>query len=113
MLVFAWLFFCAQSLGDAITAISALPSGWSFSAFALLDGKVEIGTTRIPSNEFFIALIAIGVLETAHVLQHWGSIRARINRQWLVVRWAIYSLSLWILFLFGMYEESEFIYFVF
>ncbi len=113
LVCFAWIFFCAQSFGDAITAIAALPSGWSFDAFALLDGNVQIGSTRIASNEFFIALVAIGVLEAAHVLQQWGSIRERINRQWLVVRWTIYSLSLWALFLFGMYEESEFIYFVF
>jgi len=109
----AWIFFRAQNIDDAFTALMTLPSGWGPSAFSMIDGHIHIGTTRIPNNEFLIALVAIAVLEAAHVLQQWGSVRALINRQWLVVRWFIYSVSLWTLFLFGMYEESEFIYFVF
>jgi D-alanyl-lipoteichoic acid acyltransferase DltB (MBOAT superfamily) len=113
LVCFAWIFFCARSIGDAITAVTALPTGWNSNAFAILDGRVHIGTTSIASTELLIALVAIGVLEAAHVLQHWGSIRERINRQWLPVRWFIYSLSLWALFLFGTYDETEFIYFAF
>jgi len=109
----AWIFFRAQSIEDAFAALTTLPAGWERGAFAILDGNVQIGTTNIPSTELLIALIAIGVLEAAHLLQRWGSIRERINRQWLPIRWFIYSLSFWALFLFGTYEETEFIYFAF
>lgn len=110
----AWIFFCADSIGDAFTALATLPTGWESRAFSLIDGTVHFGTARIPSNEFLVALVSIGILEAAHVLQRWGSVRALINRQWLIVRWFIYSVALWALFLFGVYDDqSEFIYFVF
>ncbi len=110
----AWIFFRANSIDDAFDALVSLHGGWGSGAFALVEGVVHIGTAKIPGNEFFIALTAIAVLEGGHILQQWGSVRALINRQHIIIRWFIYSLSLWALFLFGMYDEqSEFIYFVF
>jgi len=113
LVCFAWVFFRAQSIEDAITALVNLSTGWASDAFSIANDKVLIGTTQIEANEFGIALVALCLLEAAHALQQWGSVRAMINRQHLVVRWFIYSVSLWVLFLFGVYEETEFIYFAF
>lgn len=53
------------------------------------------------------------VMECAHILQARGSVLIRLARQPIWLRWTVYSLLLWCIFLFGVFRHKEFIYFTF
>jgi alginate O-acetyltransferase complex protein AlgI len=115
LVCFAWIFSGPRSIDDAFAAIGLLTVRDGHNAVPRLDnGNILLGNARFDGGEFFTALAALALLEFVHVLQlPRQCARTLINRQWLPVRWFIYSVSLWLIFLFGMFNEQEFIYFVF
>jgi alginate O-acetyltransferase complex protein AlgI len=101
---FAWIFFRANSLSDAIYIIGHLFVNleMQFSLFDLLPGGVY---------DWMIAILAILFMETVHIVQRkWGSLRQAVRLQPVWLRWSIYFGLVIVIFLFGKFESTEFIY---
>lgn len=113
LVCFAWIFFRANSLGDAwyvVTHLGDIPSGLSLGALA---SPINLQSADLARLEFMLAWGLLAALILVDWLDaRWGLI-AVIGRSPLLVRWGIYyALSLAILLSYGSYPQ-EFIYFQF
>ena len=104
------LFFRAASVGDAFAMLREAVSVWNPSV--LVNGSLfELGPERI---EAAVAAVALLLLYMVSLLQQKGSVRDRIARMPLPVRWVIWYALLFGVILFGCYgpgySASEFIY---
>jgi alginate O-acetyltransferase complex protein AlgI len=95
----SWVFFRANSVQDAFYLLSHLFHGWP----------------RIFVDEPTMAygLFGVLVLLVVQVLQSHGSVRQVLERQALPVRWAVCAAVLFMIVLFGMDGNTQFIYFQF
>ena len=91
LVTFAWIFFRANSLSDALYIMTHLFHGIRLTGTG----------TGVGPYDLFIALLAILLLELVHVLQRQkGSLRQLIAIQPVWLRWtAYYGLTISILFL--------------
>ncbi len=112
----AWVFFRADSLSDTAYILSHMFSGWH----VLLDREVlhNLGPSlnmeqHIFKKEFLLSVVLIGFLECVQLMQCRGSLRERLALKPAWVRFGVYSLGLWAIFLFGVFRQKEFIYFTF
>lgn len=103
LIIFAWIFFRAHSISDALYIISHL------SVFN--DGKLNLNTFN--GYQFYIVTIAIALMEIVHLLQQRGSLRKMISQRPIWVRWAIYYILIFAILIFGQFGTKEFIYFQF
>jgi D-alanyl-lipoteichoic acid acyltransferase DltB (MBOAT superfamily) len=103
LVCFAWIFFRANSVGDAFILIKNLFHFESFSNIPLALGD----------SGMRIALLTILLMEIFHYTQEKISITRLVSRQHLAVRWTCYYALLLGIIIFGVFEESAFIYFQF
>ncbi|WP_046242778.1 MBOAT family O-acyltransferase [Hymenobacter terrenus] len=112
LVAYAWIFFRANSLSDAIFISQHLLSGWNG-----LDGR-KVGTLLLDFSQHYrpeLVMAALGVLIMLLVeyLGRARSLQAWVAAQPFSVRWASYaSLTLLILYL-GIFNSTSFIYFQF
>jgi D-alanyl-lipoteichoic acid acyltransferase DltB (MBOAT superfamily) len=101
---FAWIFFRANTLSDAIYIVGHL----------FVNQEIPSPLFQnIPGGryEWLIALLALLLMEAVHWLQERnGSIRSVIRRQPVWLRWSAYYGLVIVIFMFGKFEASEFIY---
>ena len=109
LVCFAWIFFRAGSIGDALYVAGHLFGGLGPGAFGA-DLATRLGT---PRKELLLAAALVALLELVQ-LAHSRLGAARLVAQRPVwVRWALYySITAAILFL-GEYQTQKFIYFQF
>ncbi len=111
---FAWIFFRAPSLEDAIGYIGRMFS--EFNPWILFDGSLyNLGLSQI---EFKIGIFAIVLLLLVDILHYKHfEIRKFLGEQQVWFRWCIYVVAVCILLIFGTYgseyDASQFIYFQF
>ena len=102
LIAFAWIFFRAKSIGDALTVIR----------------KIAVNLTEFPALIFrypFTAEHAMGasliaLLLAVEVLDQRRSIAQRLAAAPVPVRWAIYYLVIFGLLILGRWQAKEFIY---
>ena len=116
---FAWIFFRANTVGDAMVIIDRIGhDGWRFIQ-ALLSGDMAYVTTIIKTlgfdkDEVMIVLGAIAAMEAVHLWQRPGSVREALYKKATWLRWSLYyAMVLAILFLGAYGSEVQFIYFQF
>lgn len=104
LVCFAWIFFRANSLSDAVYIIQHLFVNLKTNAF-LFD--------LMPGGwyDWLIVLLATLVMEAVH----WGqrknaSLREVIRRQPVWLRWSLYYALVVVIFMFGKFGAGEFIY---
>lgn len=102
---FAWIFFRAKSLPDALNIIGRI--------FTEFGGALDIKRLGVRPYEFVIALAAIAFLEAVHLVQRHGEIRHMLKSQPVFVRWGIYYAILFGILMFGEFNLTQFIYFQF
>jgi alginate O-acetyltransferase complex protein AlgI len=112
LVAFAWIFFRANSLQDALYISTHL-----FDGLSELDGaKLSQVLKRFSLHyrpELVLAVLCIVLLELAHLLQRRRDLWERLSEKPLLVRWAVYaSFTLFILY-FGIFNNTQFIYFQF
>ena len=108
---FAWIFFRARNLSDAVYIVTHLGTGWHVVLeFQQLRDTVA---SMCLLNEFLIAIAMLAAMECVHLLQTRTGVIAFVARRPIWVRWAAYSLLVWCIFLFGIFTHKEFIYFRF
>ncbi len=110
---FAFLFFRANSLGDAVTLIRAMLLDWRGNALAG-EGLYQFGLDR---GDFTVAVAALAVLVLADFLNEWKDMGKLLERQVLPLRWVAYLLLIFTILIFGIYgpnyDAAAFIYFAF
>lgn len=115
---FAWIFFRANTLSDALYVVTHLFEGVSMVLKEIAHPGLLLGTlfgakTGISKQDVLVAAAAIVFMESVHVAQSFGSVREMVSRKPLWLRWSLYyALALSILF-FGQYRPQPFIYFQF
>lgn len=105
LVVFAWIFFRANSIGDAFYIVQHL-----FAGIELKSGYgIDIGGT------YQLAVIALAVLlmELVHWLQTRGSVTQMLANRPIWIRWPVYYGLAFTILLLGKFGVQEFIYFQF
>ena len=106
----AWIFFRANTLGDAYYIISNLGRGFSQPLVFDLEQPAYIG---LPPAEFVFSLGLIVLLLTIHGLQGRWRMHDLFCRQSKWVRWPAYIIVILTIMNLGISEEIPFIYFQF
>jgi len=110
---FAWLFFRASNITDAVCIIRNL-----FQAFnwrILINGKIfALGLGKLPMLFFLCSFLMLLVID---LLNEKSGFFETVGKQKIWVRWAVYYVLLFAVLMFGAFGEgnpqTEFIYFAF
>ena len=105
LVLFGWVFFRANSLGDVSLLFTAAGRGLGLSMAGLL-GPVGL-------RDFLLSVGAVAVLECAHFVQRRGPLTDRVVSLPAPLRWVAYCALLFGVLLFGTFTADEFIYFQF
>lgn len=117
LVCFAWIFFRAQSLQDALYIVMHLHEGWLTvitnisqigQGMGILGGNFDFSKT-----DGLILFGSIALMETVHILQYKTSIRVLISKQHWIIRWIIYYAAIFSILNLGTFGSEEFIYFQF
>ena len=106
-----WIIFRADSLDISFAMLKSMVTVWNPKVLA--DGSMlELG---LGIEEFVVLGLSLAVLFVVSSLQERGvEVRKVIVRQNIVIRWAIYLLAIWSIWIFGTYgfgfDASDFIY---
>ncbi len=106
---FAWIFFRANSVGDAFTLISNM-TNISFDQLSL-----DL-IPRYARYKVLLALLLVFVMELYHGVEEWGeelNIKNPFYHENTYVRWTTYVMLVLMTLGFGVFTSSEFIYFQF
>lgn len=113
----AWVFFRANTIGDAWYITTHLFSGLAETAQAIITNEDGVRSNLLylgQSREIFtLGLLAILVLVLVELAQRSGSLRLTISSYPFPVRVVAYNILIASILLFGSFSESEFIYFQF
>jgi len=102
---FAWIFFRANHVSDALYIVAHLPTGWGD-----VEGLLSFSSAPF---KFFVGLASIGLITGSHLLQRKEPVLVRLSKKPLWFRWAVYY-GMGVLFLLvHPFEAKEFIYFQF
>jgi D-alanyl-lipoteichoic acid acyltransferase DltB (MBOAT superfamily) len=125
---FAWIFFRARSIGDALYIIRNLfrdlPVQIDHLAWTLIEfghGRESLYTTLsyggkplLPLNELLLSLALIGFLIAVQFCQRRQPLMDTLASRPIWVRWPVYYAGVMVLGFFGVYHNArEFIYFQF
>ena len=110
LVTFAWIFFRAASLTDALIYIKQMFS--SFNIWILFNAdKFNMGMLPV---EYMLLVLSIFTLVVIEYLQGKYKLREIIAKQPIVFRWLIYFISISVVIIFGSYgpayNSSSFIY---
>jgi hypothetical protein len=114
LVLFAWVFFKANSFNDAIYILSNIFPLKLNEFISLLSstGAVEtaLGLTK---RGLILALLSIGFMEFVHLLQRHRKMRRFLSDKPIIIRWAVYYALIIAIISFGEFSMQEFIYFQF
>jgi len=109
--VFAWIFFRANSLQDAFYIVSHLLIGWeNLFTWEGLYSAFSIGASRF---EWMVGLVSLSIGESLHFLQRQGNMLDWFSGKRIYWRWMAYYGMLVGILLFGQFRGRQFIYFQF
>ena len=114
LVLFAWIFFRANSINDAFYILSNI-FPLNLNAFITLinsTGAMET-TLGLSKRGIILALLAIGSMETIHLVQRHLKIQNLLSQKPFIIRWVIYYILIIIIISFGEFNMKEFIYFQF
>lgn len=112
LVTFAWIFFRASTLSDALYVVRHLATGYQVVAAGGVSWIVgQLGVS-------VWSLLLVGALLVGLEGVHWyqerhGSLRARIARLPVGQRWSLYYAGIITVMLLGVFSDSSFIYFQF
>ncbi|MFC1462768.1 MBOAT family O-acyltransferase [Verrucomicrobiota bacterium] len=112
-----WVFFRAESLGDAWYILSHAGEGmWALARNITDVGYVRgvLGQLGMRRAELQIVILAIAALESVQLGLAYGSLAQRFGRLPVVARWGVYYTFAVVLLVFGSFNTAQdFIYFQF
>ncbi len=115
IVLFAWIFFRANSLSDAIFIVTHLFTdiGSLISNIITAGNGVANFGFALSKPDMVIAAAAIGILGIHHLLQRGQSVRVWLSSKPIWLRWSVYYALIFGILVFGYFDSSEFIYFQF
>lgn len=105
LVVFAWIFFRANTLQDALYIITHLFSNFKFNL-----AEVNLGLNM---PELILAFGSIAFMGLVHLIQEYSGMKQFLLNRSTLVKWIIYFVVLFSILLFGVFQEIAFIYFQF
>jgi len=112
LVMVSWIFFRANTVGEAFYILKNIPQ--ALADIVLVRSHPELlGALPIKNSQVILCFALIVVLEVSHVIEAKIDAEAFFNKQPVYVRWGVYYCILAILFLYGVYEDRQFIYFQF
>lgn len=109
---FAWIFFRADSLAHAWLILAQLHRGWGV-VLAPEFWQRSIKTLGLPPGELVLVIIAIIVCEFVQYAHSRTPLQPWLRAHSALLRWTIYVVLFWTLFLGGVFRQTAFIYFEF
>ncbi len=120
LVTFAWIFFRANTLKDALYIGGKMPSALVALGKLVVPGHLSpayirnsLGNIPVYQSDLVLSFVLIFFLEMVHLVQRKRSIIAMVKQKPLAVRWGLYYLLLIAIIFFGVYENRQFIYFQF
>ena len=107
---FAWIFFRANSISDALYIISHLFTGWGGFAIQAPKATPFFGPLRF---HLVVGVVSVGILLLIHRLQGDKHFDQWLSEKRISLRWAVYYSMVLAILLFGHFGTKEFIYFQF
>jgi alginate O-acetyltransferase complex protein AlgI len=103
---YAWIFFRANSIADAVYITRAIAS-------SIIHPFRGIGELPASFGQIILCFAVIAVLELIHYTQRKQDVRERLSAKPFWVRWAVYYVFVLAIFLLGEFGNRKFIYFQF
>ena len=120
LITFSWIFFRANSIGDAVYIVRHLFSGVFDYIYVFVTTVASEGTGKMrpilagqTPAQFGIAIFSIMLMELVHAVQSHGRIRHMLREKPALLRWIFYYGIVLCIFLFGVFDGNQFIYFQF
>ena len=119
LICFCWIFFRANSFNDALYMISHIYTGFghyfrmlahSVAQFRFGHEIIEPFTLGFNDMELYLAVLFIGFLFIVNFIQTKVRIREFVSKRPAAVRWALYLLIIFIILIYGRFENRQFIY---
>ena len=110
LVCFSWIFFRASSVQDALTMIGNIAGCWNQSG-SLSDIMAAFTLNR--TVPFLLSVISILLLEIYHWIERKNDFWKVLSEQIYLVRWSVYYGLIFAIIVFGVFDESSFIYFQF
>ena len=111
LVTFAWIFFRANSISDAVYIITHLFTGWA--VIFNFSGVLQAVSFGLLKRELAVALVSVFFMVFVHIVRKHDTMEQLISKQRVVLRWSVYLvILLWIL-AFGESGGEDFIYFQF
>jgi len=111
LVCFAWIFFRANTLSEAIYIIPHLFTGWE-NIFNV-DGLASALAFGPSKFEWMIGLASVGLAEFLNFVRRQGSIIDSLSNRPILLRWTAYYAMVIGILLLGQFGSKEFIYFQF
>ena len=99
LVTLAWIFFRATSLRTALSMVKRLLLDFHLSSL-IGDSLYTFGLSERNTHLLFAAIV---VMILVSILQKGGSIRERLDRQPLLIRWAVFLAGVTAVLVFGVY----------
>jgi D-alanyl-lipoteichoic acid acyltransferase DltB (MBOAT superfamily) len=113
LVAYAWIFFRAQTVADALYISQNLFDGTGEFFLKMLSGELPPLAIDFQTSDWALAFGAIIFMEIVHFVQRRRSIPQLLKSKPLAVRWAVYYAAILVIFFFGKFASREFIYFQF
>jgi alginate O-acetyltransferase complex protein AlgI len=115
LVCFAWIFFRAGDMKEAVYIIRNLYTGYGVYLRTFISGHnfsnlMEPFYLGLNSMELYLAVIFTSVLIVVNLIQRRNNIRKLISERPLLIRWALYLLVIFIILIYGRFETRQFIY---
>ncbi len=111
LVAFAWIFFRANSIDDALYIVKHLVTGLPEAILNYKTSFSDVSGMRM--SEVLTSLGLIAFLEFIHTIQRHVDISRWLNTTIRLVRWSIYVACILIILFYGVFSDKQFIYFQF
>jgi hypothetical protein len=110
LVCFAWIFFRANSISDALYIISHLLTGWGSLSIQSFQASSFFGSLKF---HLVVGVVSVGILLLIQRSQGDHRFDVWLSRMPIGLRWAVYYSMVLAILLFGQFGAKEFIYFQF
>lgn len=114
LISFAWIFFRANTLQDALTIVVRIFTRWN--PWVLFDGSFSAGWSGVETAVFWLGMLLVFCTDLLREKRHL-SFPAWLQQQNVIFRWSVCVVLFVSVLVFGMYginfDSSQFLYFQF
>ena len=104
LVLFAWIFFRANNLGDAMLIIGNI---FDFSTY---ETSIQLFHFK---SDFYLSFLLIGALMIVEIAQEKFNLIDKLRVTGRAAKWGIFLFLLFLIFVLGKWDEADFLYFQF